>query len=192
MNKKRFTHAYNLWYNHIRHIRHTNMFWPSVLDLEVLPVLFRNLSLGYIFWTRRGMAFKIHMYIPCDTIALKCRSTITIFPASASTWKMLGQILKSWNFNPFFKKAYCTLASNDCGISGLLSDLEGWPNFQKLIANWLEAKTIIFRYFLARYRNFLPQVDQKVHQVLQNFPQACCIGDVIRSDSIKSKKYYKI
>ena len=48
------------------------------------------------------------------------------------------------------------------------------------IANWFEAKTIIFRYFLARYRNFLPQVDQKVHQVLQNLPQALCIGDVIR------------
>ena len=48
------------------------------------------------------------------------------------------------------------------------------------IANWLEAKTIIFRNFLARYRNFLPQVDQKVHQVIQNLPQAFCIGDVIR------------
>ena len=56
------------------------------------------------------------------------------------------------------------------------------------IANWLEAKTIIFRYFLARHRNFLPQVDQKVHQVLQNLPQAFCIGDVIRYDSIKPKK----
>ena len=58
-------------------------------------------------------------------------------------------------------------------------------------ANWLEAKTIIFRYFLARYRNFLPQVDQKVHQVLQNLPQAFCIGDVIRYDSIKPKKTIK-
>ena len=61
-----------------------------------------------------------------------------------------------------------------------------------IIANWLEAKTIIFRYFLARYRNFLPQVDQKVHQVLQNLPQAFCIGDVIRYDSIKPEKSYKI
>ena len=60
-----------------------------------------------------------------------------------------------------------------------------------LIANWLEAKTIIFRYFLARYRNFLPQVDQKVHQVLQNLPQAFCIGDVIRYDSIKPEKTIK-
>ena len=57
-----------------------------------------------------------------------------------------------------------------------------------LIANWLEAKTIIFMYFLARYRNFLPQVDQKVHQVLQNLPQAFCIGDVIRYDNIKRGK----
>ena len=39
-----------------------------------------------------------------------------------------------------------------------------------------------------RYRNFLPQVDQKVHQVLQNLPQAFCIGDVIRYDNIKPKK----
>ena len=60
------------------------------------------------------------------------------------------------------------------------------------IANRLEAKTIIFRYFLARYRNFLPQVDQKVHQVLQNLPRAFCIGDAIRYDSIKPEKNYEI
>ena len=35
-----------------------------------------------------------------------------------------------------------------------------------------------------RYRNFLPQVDQKVHQVLQNLPRAICFGDAIRHDSI--------
>ena len=56
------------------------------------------------------------------------------------------------------------------------------------IANWLEAKTIIFRYFLARYRNLIPQVDQKVQLVLQNLPQAFWIGDVIRYDSIKPEK----
>ena len=62
-----------------------------------------------------------------------------------------------------------------------------------IIANWLEAKTIIFRYFLARYRNFLPQVDQKVHQVPQNLPQAFCIGDVRRYDIIKpEKKLYNL
>ena len=46
---------------------------------------------------------------------------------------------------------------------------------------------IIFRYFLARYRNFLP----KVHQVPRNLPQAFCIGDVRRYDSIKPKKAIK-
>ena len=65
-----------------------------------------------------------------------------------------------------------------------------WPQYS-FIANWLEAKTIIFRYFLARFRNFPPQVDQKVHQVLQNLPQAFCIGDVIRYDSIKPEKTIK-
>ena len=66
-----------------------------------------------------------------------------------------------------------------------------WWAVLHFIANWLKAKTIIFRYFLARYRNFLPQVDQKVHQVLQNLPQAFCIGDVIRYDSIKPKNTIK-
>ena len=52
-----------------------------------------------------------------------------------------------------------------------------WCNFiilttYKLIANWTETITIIFRYFLARYRNFLPQIYQKVHQVPQNLPHA--------------------
>ena len=57
-----------------------------------------------------------------------------------------------------------------------------------LTANWLEAKTKILRKFLARYRNFLPQVDQKVHQVLQNLPHAFCFGDARRHDSINRKK----
>ena len=65
-------------------------------------------------------------------------------------------------------------------------------SYEKSYSELIGSKKIIFRYFLARYRNFLPQVDQKVHQVLQNLPQAFCIGDVIRYDSIKPKKYYKI
>ena len=39
--------------------------------------------------------------------------------------------------------------------------------------------------------NFLPQVDQKVHQVLQILPHAFCFGDVRRHDSLNKKKVVK-
>ena len=43
----------------------------DVFDLVTLTVKFdllsKNFDLGHIFLTRRGRAFILHMYIPCDT-----------------------------------------------------------------------------------------------------------------------------
>ena len=39
-----------------------------------------------------------------------------------------------------------------------------------------------------RYRKFLPQVDQNIHQLPQDLPQAFGFGDIRHHDSINGKK----
>ena len=56
-----------------------------------------------------------------------------------------------------------------------------------LIANGEIRGTIIFRYFLARNRNFPPQIDWNIHQAPRDSPHAFCFGDIGRHDSIHRK-----
>ena len=42
-------------------------FFPCYLDLDAWPTFeIKDLNLGYNFQTRRGRAFILHIYIPCD------------------------------------------------------------------------------------------------------------------------------